>query len=412
VKETVEQENKLFTAGAVSKTNSPAGQIDASQLPSTPYIQTKLLVDPQEDSVVSEGRESNAPTTNFLEHKSTSNKFGMPGIVHVASQNPIIQRQPGSTRQTPAPAVSSQIRFRPEGVISRQEFDQYVQTYFGVSDVHTGTQSEQEQRLTRHGVPTPTIPNWQSWDPGAASEDYTSIIDGVEEMLQALGAMPQVRTIIFFQSQYEADPNTGVGIPRPSTGASFGAGELTIYESFTGSTRPATGRSLTSPAGRRLPDRSADITYNIIHELGHGVGEAASNNSRQMFDQFNAAVGWLGTPPVLYDIGQADVQTALANSTALPSQHIISPSRWNDVNVMEQPMSYYAVGGGSGEDFAESIAAYIQNPMVLEQRSPRRHQFIRAHIGSWTSMMRNTMPGMSRQPKGDFNLPSGDTAYA
>jgi hypothetical protein len=171
-------------------------------------------------------------------------------------------------------------------------------------------------------------------------------------------------------------------------------------------------RSSAAPAARRLPDRSAGITYNIIHELGHGVGEAASNNGRQMFDRFNATVGWIGSPPVLYDIGQADVQTAIANSTALPSQHIISSSRWNDLSVIEQPMSQYAVSGGPGEDFAESIAAYVQNPTVLEQRSPRRHQFIRSNIASWTTMMRNTAPGMSRQPKGDFNLPPGDTAYA
>jgi len=404
----------MLTAETVSKFNSPAAQVDASQQPATPYIQTKLQVNPFDDSMAAEGSGMKTPSTNFLEYKSASNGSVNPThrISNVSGQGNIIQRQPAPAQQTPAPTISSQIRFRPEGVLSRQEFDQYVRTYYGVSDVHTGTQSEQEQRLTRHDVPTPSITNWQAWDPGTASEDYTSIIDGVEEMLDAFGAMPQVRTIIFFKLHYQADPTTGVGIPEPSTGASFGAGELTIFEGFTGSTRPATGRSTTTPATRQLPDRSAAITYNIIHELGHGVGEAASNNSRQMFDQFNAAVGWIGSPPVLYDIAQADVQTAITNSTALPNQHIISPSRWNDVNVIEQPMSQYAVRGGPSEDFAETVTAYVQNPTVLQQRSPRRHQFIHANIGSWTSMMRKTAPGMSRQPKGDFNLPSGDTAYA
>ena len=404
----------VFNAGTVSKITSPAAQVDAPQQASTPYIQTKLQVDPPNDSMAAEGSGSRTPATNFLAYKSTSNRSGNPTqqISNVSGPGKIIQRQPAPAQQTQVPTVTSQIRFRPEGVISRQEFNQYMQTYFGVSDIHTGTQSEQEQRLTRHGVPTPRINNWQSWDPGTASEDYTSIINGVEEMLNAFGAMPQVRTIIFFQLHYQADPTTGVGVPEPTTGASFGAGELTIFEGFTGSTHPALGRSSTTPALRQFPDRSEAITYNIIHELGHGVGEAASNNSRQMFDQFNAFVGWIGTPAVLYDIAQADVQTAIANATPLPTQHIITPSRWNDVNVIEQPMSQYAVRGGPGEDFAETVTAYVQNPAILEQRSPRRHQFIRTNIGSWTPMMRNTVPGMSRQPKGDFNLPSGDTAYA
>ena len=360
------------------------------------------------------GISRNMENTNFLEYKTAlySSTTPVQSTSNVTSTSKTIQRQVASSQQTSIPSIASQTRYRPEGVISRQKFDQYVQKYFGVTDVHTGTQSEQEQRLTRHNVPAPTIANWQSWDPGTASEDYTSIIDGMEEMLSSIGAMPQIRTIIFFQSHYEADPTTGVGIPRPTTGASFGAGELTIFEGFSGSTHPATGLNTTSGAPTELPNRSSDIAYNIVHELGHGVGEAGSNNSRQMFDQFNAAVGWIGSPAVLYDMGQVAVQTAVANSTALPSQHIITSGRWNDVNVIEQPMSRYAVSGGPGEDFAESIAAYVRNPLTLQQRSPRRYQFIHTNIGSWTPRMRNMAPGLIPPPVGDFNLPSGDSRYA
>jgi hypothetical protein len=206
VKETADPEHVLFTARSLSETHALSSQVDVAQQQSTPYIQTKLQVDPLDAAMVTEGRETNFATTNFLDYKGAWNGSGSATqyTSSMAGSGRTIQRQPASGLQTPVPGITSQIRFRPEGVISRQEFDQYVQTYFGVSDVHTGTQIEQEQRLTRHGVPTPTIPNWQSWDPGTASEDYTSIIDGVEEMLIAFGAMPQVRTIIFFKLHYQA----------------------------------------------------------------------------------------------------------------------------------------------------------------------------------------------------------------
>jgi hypothetical protein len=416
MKDKIEQDQGPVTATSAS-TNDLISTHNELTMPT--FIRTKLQAEPSDDSGESDVRNASGisrelASTNFLEYKTAQHSptSGSKSSLNGTNTSKIIQRQAASAQQASIPSISSQTRFRPQGVISRQKFDQYVQMYFGVTDVHTGTQSEQEQRLTRHSVPAPTIANWQSWDPGTASEDYTSIIDGMEEMLTAIGAMPQIRTIIFYQLQYDTDPTTGVGIPMPTTGASFGAGELTIYEGFSGSTRPATGLNTTSGAPRQVPNRSSDISYNIVHELGHGVGEAGSNNSRQMFDQFNATVGWIGSPAVLYDMGQVAVQTAVANATALPTQHIITSGRWNDANLIEQPMSQYAVKGGPGEDFAESVAAYVRNPFTLQQRSPRRHQFIHNNIGSWTPRMRNMAPGLIRPPKGDYNLPSGDSRYA
>lgn len=327
--------------------------------------------------------------------------------------NPSIQRVPASSglsgQSQLTPVIAPQVRYRPTGTITRAEFDNYVQTYFGVSSIHTGTQPEQEQRITRHGVPPPTIPTWQSWDPGSASEDYTSIIDGMEQMINGLGALPQVNTIIFFKIEYEPDTTTGVGIPHANTGASFGAGELVVYEAFSGSTNPAAAISSAQGTPIRTQNRSGSISDTIIHELGHGVGEAASNNSPVMFQQYNAAVGWQGNPAVLYDIGQPAVRAAIAAGTAIDAQYIITSARWNDATVSEQPMSRYAVQGGPGEDFAESIAAYITAPSVLRQRSPWRYQFINTNMADWITRMRAMRPGMIRPPLGDFPMPSSDT---
>ena len=292
------------------------------------FIQPKLTVGAPDDPYEKEADDvadkvMRMPVQNFIQRKCAD---CAEESVHMKSHTvpviPFIQRvpsTPSTTSQSTTPAIAApQVRNRPTGVISRQEFDTYVQTYYGVTDVHTGTQTEQEGRITRRGVPAPSIPTWQAWDPGSSSEDYTSIVDGMEDVISSLGAMPQVARIIFFKVAYEPDTTTGVGIPQPDTGASFGAGELVIYDAFTGSTRPATGISTAQGTPTRTRSRSADISYNIIHELGHGVGEAGSNNGRQMFDEYNAAVGWIGNPAVLYDVGQPAVRAAIANSTTLP----------------------------------------------------------------------------------------------
>jgi hypothetical protein len=326
----------------------------------------------------------------------------------------IIQRQPAPVPIPPLRTVTPVItqRYRPTGSITRQEFDRYVKTNFGVADVHTGTQQEQEQRSTRLNIPTVTIPNWQRWDPGTASDDYTSIINGIENMADALGAIPTISTITFFKVFYNPDA-AGTGIPDTSIGATFGAGSLTIFEAFSGSTYPAIGINTASGAPTAPANRERDIAHTITHELGHGVAEAAmASQNNQTFVEFRAAVGWIGTPEVLYDIGQPTVRAAIANQTQPPSQHRITPARWYDNTVSEQPMSRYAIDGGPSEDFAESIAAYINNPSVLQQRSPARYTFIRNNINTWRTRMRATMPARVRPPVGDFPIPEGDRSMA
>lgn len=337
-------------------------------------------------------------------------------IVHgVSGSTPVIQRQPRPVPVSPLPTVTPIItqRYRPTGSITRHEFDHYVNTNFGVADVHTGTQQEQEQRSTRRNAPPATIPTWQRWDPGTASDDYTSIINGIENMADVLGAIPTITTITFFKVFYEPDATTGIGVPDTSIGATFGAGSLTIFEAFSGSTYPAIGINTPGGAPTAPANRERDIAHTITHELGHGVAEAAmASQNNQTFVEFRAAVGWIGTPEVLYDIGQPTVRAAIANQTQPPAQHRITTGRWFDHTVSEQPMSRYAVDGGPAEDFAESIAAYINTPSVLQQRSPARYNFIHNNINTWRTRMRATMPARVRPPVGDFPIPDGDSAMA
>lgn len=129
-----------------------------------------------------------------------------------------------------------------------------------------------------------------------------------------------------------------------------------------------------------------------------------------MFINYNNAVGWIGHPPVLYDKGQAEVRATIVNGTALPAQHIITPDRRSDVTVSEQPMSRYAISGGPGEDFAETVAAYVTNPSVLYQRSPLRFLFLQNNLSSWISSMRQMIPAPIDHPLGDYPemiLPEG-----
>ncbi len=334
-------------------------------------------------------------------------------FIQQRNNTPSIQRQAApATAPGSLFSANQKARFRPTGNITRKEFDAYVMQNFGVIDIHTGTQQEQEQRSTRRGLPPVTITGWQSWDPGSASGDYTSIIDGIENMASVMGAVPTITNITFFKVAYEPDA-TGAGIPDTTIGASFGAGNLTIFEAFSGSTNPAIGINTQQGAPTASRDRGRDIASTIMHELGHGVAEAAmASQNNQTFVQFKAVVGWIGNPEVLYDIGQPTVRAAIANQTQLPPQHIITTSRWFDPTLSEQPMSRYAVDGGPSEDFAESIAAFVANPSVLQQRSPARYNFIQSNITTWRTRMRPTMPARVRPPVGDFPIPSGDTGMA
>ena len=264
-------------------------------------------------------------------------------------------------------------------------------------------------------------PAGSSGIPAHHQKIYSFIISAIEDVAGAFMSVPVIRRIIFYRMHYE--PNAaGIGIADPAVGASFGAGELTIYQGFSRSRAfpvarsnsqgnyPSVNIALTSPgselgAPSQYQDRQGNISENIVHELGHGVAEAASAANPSALADFNAAVGWVGTnPAVLYDIGQAAVQASITANTVPPAQYRIDPLQWNDPQWIEQPMTHYSVDGGPGEDFAESIAAYVYATPVLRQRSPRRYQFIHNGINSWRNQMRLMPPVRSAVPVGDFPI--------
>ncbi|HZY35745.1 MAG TPA: hypothetical protein VFE53_03810 [Mucilaginibacter sp.] len=319
--------------------------------------------------------------------------------------------------QTQTPSLSK--RQIPQGAISRADFENYVTTYYGVADVHNGTKTEQEGELTPRNSVKPSISNWNDWSPGATSEDYSNIIQAIEDVAASFGAIPKITKIIFYEMYYETDP-TGISVARSDVGASFGVGQLRIYKAYS-KTRgfpvarsnaqgnyPPVGIAISGPGsspGAPTPYQGKDksLKESIAHELGHGIAEAAQASDPKALDNFNSTVGWVGTSsPALYDIGQQAVQSAITNNTAPPVQYKIEPSNWNDPKWIEQPMTDYSVIGGPGEDFAESIAAFVYANATLQARSPKRFKFISDGMPTWTQQMKYMPPIKPPAPVGDF----------
>lgn len=314
----------------------------------------------------------------------------------------------------PQPAATS----TPATVTTRADFERVAARRYGVGTVRTGTQAEQEAALTPNGGTTAPIhiPNWQPWEPQGL--DFQHILDAFDDVAGAFGGIPPVREIVFYEMNYEAS-RAGVVTARPGDGASYGAGQLTIY-------RAATTMNAGIPVGRSvasgqypnapligiasvgsspgapvpLPGHAENVRRVIVHELGHGLAEAGNaaqavanptGSGHQMTDEFAQEVGWRGGR--LMDLGP----------TGAPTAQEITPDRWNDPAWTEQPVSRYAVAGGVGEDFAETVMAYVRQPNALLARSPRRFRFFDQRKAQWQNQLRALPP-----PVGDFPLPRRD----
>ncbi|HEY9422686.1 MAG TPA: DUF4157 domain-containing protein [Thermoanaerobaculia bacterium] len=329
------------------------------------------------------------------------------------------RKQASQTQATPATASSG---------MSRSEFERIMRRRYRVRDVHTGTFEEQRTRLTRPGVPPGgglTQAAWQSWDPGSASTVYDWIISAFEQFEDRFGGVPFVDEIVFFDMNYEIN-QAGVAVPQPDTGASFGAGHLTVYRAATTRRSPLpisrsntagnypsvilgiggiTGQSPGAPLP--LPRPEDNVMRVIEHELGHGLAEAAMKADPATFNDYRREVGWTaGASPELYDVGAPAVRTALANGTPPPAQHRITESDWNSPQWGEQPLSHYMVAGGPAEDFAEAAMVYVNNPALLRSRSPSRYRFLDQSKESWLPHL------LVRPPIGDFPTPRGDQQFA
>ncbi|HTG33550.1 MAG TPA: DUF4157 domain-containing protein [Thermoanaerobaculia bacterium] len=335
-----------------------------------------------------------------------------------------LARQQSSQAAAPAqtaPAASS-------SEMTRSEFEGIMRRRYLVADIHTGTFEEQRVSLPRQGTPAGsglTQSVWQSWDPGDASPVYSRIIRAFEEFENRIGGVPPVEQIVFYDMDYEITP-AGAAVPRPDTGASFGAGHLTVYRAATTSRKPlpisrsnARGTYPSVVAGvvgvpgqtpgapLPVPTPEQDVTRIVEHEMGHGLAEAAMRENPATFNEYRRAVGWTpGLNPELYDVGVPAVRTALDNGTPPPATHRITEGDWNHPRWIEQPLSDYMVAGGPGEDFAEAVMVYVNNPGLLRSRSPERYRFLDRRRESWLPQL------LRRPPVGDFPVPRGDQQLA
>jgi len=338
------------------------------------------------------------------------------GVGWAASQPGTVYCQPRSRAPAPDPNLLSPAP-PAAATLSRTEFEDVMRRRFGVTRIATGTEAEQTSLSTPRGGAPPggiTLPNWQSWDPGTSSPAYRSIVDSFEDFEARVGGYPEVTEILFFKVNYVVSA-AGIAVPDPDTGASFGAGHLTVYETSVTSKRGLpTGRStgaanyppvvigLSAPgqvsgAPVPLPTREQSTRRTFTHELGHGLAEAAMAADPTTFTQYHREIGWTATPPAqLFDIGVPAVQTAIAAGTPPPAQYEITDRNWNSSQWIEQPLSSYMVSGGPSEDFAETAMAYVEEPNLLAARSPRRFRFLDRNRQTWLPKL------VQRPPIGDF----------
>lgn len=312
----------------------------------------------------------------------------------------------------------------PSNDMTRVTFEEIMLRRFGVSRIVTGSMQEQILRLTPHGgAPLGGIllPNWQQWDPGPSSPVYSWIIESFEDFSMSIGGVPLVQEIAFFNMNYEIGAS-GVGIPQPYVGASFGAGHLTVFSALTTSdkalpiirsnlqgnyprsTAVVTGIPGQSPgAPMPLPSQKHSAQRMIAHELGHGLAEAALGPNPTialdptMMTDYRREIGWTpGIAPELFDIGVPGVATDLAAGRTPSASNQITENNWNSPRWREQPISHYSVVGGPAEDFAEAVMAFIYEPTLLSTRSPHRFNFLNSRKDRW-------LPRLLRLPQiGDF----------
>jgi hypothetical protein len=280
------------------------------------------------------------------------------------------------------------------------------------------------------------IAGWQSWAPDAAAGEYQAIVDAFRDFRKVFGTTPVVTDISFFEKRYEL--SNGVVVALPKTGAQFGVTDLTIFKSSVNMFKslPLDKSNVQGSYGS-APPMSVGVVYGgspkaapliapimpadnfkraVVHELGHGLQSAAMNLPNpagaidpHMLDAYRQAVGWTifvpaagnkpAAPPALFDITVQAVKVAFNNNARPPSQYEITRSNWNDPNWGEQPVSEYSLDS-PGEDFADSVMAYVYNPQLLQKRSFARFDFIDKGWQRWLPRMFTPPQGAVTPPKG------------
>lgn len=362
---------------------------------------------------------STDPASAEAEAHRAAGALDMPAAAGMAPQ--VESYSPGLYRQ--ASGAASPTASAP-AAMTEAEFERIMKQRYGTTAIRTGTEAEQTAEVASRIRPSPpaiTLPGWQSWNPGANSQVYEWVLESLEDFQSSIGGVPAIHTIVFYNTEYELTTNpVGVQVPsaNPDAGASFGAGQLTIYSAFTkrnkalpiarsnpqGNYPPVvigvTGTTGQTPgAPLPLPAQEESSRRMLTHELGHGLAEAAHNVEPGLFDEYKREVGWVATQ--LFDIGQPAVQSAIANGSPPPAQFEITVKNWNSPQWVEQPVSDYMVSGGPAEDFAEAVMTFVRDPNLLLSRSPHRFRFLSDRKDRW-------QPALLRVPQmGDFPLPQG-----
>lgn len=288
-----------------------------------------------------------------------------------------LARQPASAapkQPTPAATASS----GGAAPMTRADFEKVLKDGYRVKAIRTGTFQDQ-----RFGDMEQS--KWQAWDPGSASATYALIVDAFRNFETTFAGVPPVNEIHFFATSYQTDDNGHV-TPQPGVGASYGLGRLTIYKGVAdGNVQQHVGDSFAKPS----PDEAT--RWNITHELGHGIAEIAldqpgvgpAGQDPDLFRDYARQVGWTaGAHPELYDIQAPGVADALQNNSPPPAAARITPGNWYLSKWKERPLTGYMTDN-SGDDFAEAIAAYGNDPGTLKSLSPARYKFIDERKAKW-----------------------------
>jgi hypothetical protein len=296
------------------------------------------------------------------------------------------------------------------------QFTQTMESRFGVKWVYKVTKAQQAAWL---GVPPEELRDWQAWDPGNSSSVYNAIIDSLDAFSATFGGHPLVSAVAFAHTRYVRDGKAGavrdteaamewksgkVGETPYHLLAIYGGGlmssgrkSLPIARSEPGAKYPVVLSTDPGPGAPVAPATSHAESQKrfALHELGHGLARVLPKT----IDEYASAVGWTGTgdAAVLYDKGAPAVQQARANGAPPAEEHRITPSDWNDPKWVEQPLSKYAVSGGPGEDFAETIMAYVEDEALVKARSPIRHAFIEGRKSLWQPLLEPQPVGLESQ---------------
>jgi hypothetical protein len=251
-------------------------------------------------------------------------------------------------------------------------------------------------KLTKDAVkPMLTELGWTAWAPSGSSIFWTRLVNAFAKYERNFGKAPIIKEIVCYAQGFDLNREE-TGIRAVQLVASYAAGSLAVY-SLAELTKPKGGIDAvpwnvaqypTSRSGPFPKKRDAVIKYRtyddaalfiLVHELTHAFLEKPSADVSSIgwegFLKFRATVGWNERGNTLYDCGANGFSSQITASTSTSDLKEIYPAKWNDGSYTEQPISSYAMSNAM-EDFCDSVAAYLYNPLILKARAPVRNAII------------------------------------